>query len=312
MSEFEFDVRAGLGAPQKHLSSKYFYDDRGSEIFQEIMKMPSYYLTNAEFEILSMQGSKILDMLDFEGEFSIIELGAGDGIKTKQLLRSFLKVDACFEYAPIDISAGALDTLEENLKRDIPTLDINPYVADYFEQLAKLSQEPKPMLILFLGSNIGNYPSDDAVQLLSAIQQRIRVGDKILIGFDLKKNPLTIQQAYLDPDGITKSFNLNLLRRINRELGANFLIDQFDFYCHYNPETGEVNSYIVSLKEQVVHLKRLNESFAFKQNELIWTELSKKYDFEEIKSLARATQFEVIHHFLDCKHYFSDCLMKRA
>ena len=133
--------------------------------------------------------------------------------------------------------------------------------------------------------------------------------DKLLLGVDLKKNPRVVKNAYDDPHGITKRFNLNLLLRINREMDADFKIDDFDFYCHYNPINGEVRSYIVSLRKQTVVFKKLNKSFDFDYNELIWTELSKKYDFEEIEKLAKNAALKVKKHFLDCKHYFCNSII---
>ena len=139
----------------------------------------------------------------------------------------------------------------------------------------------------------------------------MKVGDKLLIGFDLKKNPIIIHSAYYDRHGITKRFNLNLLLRINRELDADFKIDDFDFYCHYNPITGDVKSYIISLRKQTVHLRALNKIVDFDYNELIWTELSKKYSLEDIQDLAEESNFKLNSNFLDCKHYFADSLWEK-
>ena len=308
---FAKDVLAGLTAEKKHLSSKYFYDDNGSRIFQEIMKMPEYYLTDAEFEILSMQSKQIIEALKFSKPFNIIELGAGDGFKTFKLLEYLVDKKIDFKYMPIDISQEAMDALTERLKERLPGINIEPQVGDYFEILKVNRESVHPSLLLFLGSNIGNYKKGKAVELLKLFNDNMKDGDKLLIGMDLKKNPVTIHNAYYDKHGITKRFNLNLLLRINRELNADFKVDDFDFYCHYNPDNGEVKSYIVSLREQKVNIKKLDRIIDFDYHELIWTELSKKYSLQEIKLLAEEAKFKLNHNFLDCKHFFTDSLWEK-
>ncbi|GGW54147.1 dimethylhistidine N-methyltransferase [Winogradskyella epiphytica] len=308
---FAKDILTGLRAEQKHLPSKYFYDDNGSRIFQEIMNMPEYYLTDAEFEILSLQCKSIIDALQFSTPFNIVELGAGDGLKTFKLLEYLVKHNIEFNYVPIDISQEAMDMLSKRLKERLPGIHISPQVGDYFEILKKNKENDYPSLLLFLGSNIGNYLDDKAIELLQLFNNNMKKGDKLLIGIDLKKNPIVIRDAYDDKHGITKRFNLNLLLRINRELNADFRIDDFDFYCHYNPITGEVKSYIISLRDQSVELKAINETINFEYNELIWTELSKKYGLQEIQELAENSNFKLKTNFLDCKHFFSDSLWEK-
>jgi dimethylhistidine N-methyltransferase len=308
INSFAEDVETGLSAPQKFLKSKYFYDDNGSRIFQEIMAMPEYYLTNAEFEILSLQSKQIYEALSFEGPFNIVELGPGDGFKTFKLLEYLVSTNREFFYVPIDISAEAIESLTKRLQDKLPDLNIKPQVGDYFKELKKNITSQYPSLLLLLGSNIGNYPKDRTLELLGLFNEHMKLDDKLLIGFDLKKNPLIIKNAYDDPHGITKRFNLNLLLRINRELGGDFKIDDFDFYCYYDPVNGEVRSYLVSLRNQKVVIDTLGRSFDFGYGELIWTELSKKYAFAEIEELAQHTRFKLIQNFSDCKEYFTDSL----
>ncbi|REG89799.1 L-histidine N(alpha)-methyltransferase [Winogradskyella sediminis] len=308
---FTKDIVDGLTAKDKHLPSKYFYDDNGSRIFQEIMNMPEYYPTNAEFEILSMQSKQIIEALKFSRPFNIVELGAGDGFKTFKLLEYLVNNEVDFHYVPIDISQEAIDILTRRLKEKLPALKIDPKVGDYFEILKDNRQSDYPSLLLFLGGNIGNYLEHKAKELLALFHKNMKRGDKLLIGFDLKKNPIIIHNAYYDKHGITKRFNLNLLVRINRTLDADFKIDDFDFYCHYNPITGDVKSYIVSLRKQTVHLKAIDKYIHFDHDELIWTELSKKYALEEINDLAEHAKFKVENNFLDCKHYFTDSLWQK-
>jgi L-histidine N-alpha-methyltransferase len=309
---FAKDVHRGLSAPLKHISSKYFYDDIGSGIFQDIMKMPEYYPTACEFEILSLQGEQIINRLRFQEPFNIVEFGAGDGIKTRQLLKKLVSNGTDFSYVPIDISKKAIEELEANMLHHLPDLKMNSKIGNYFSMIEELAASHTPSLYLFLGGNIGNYEVNEVNGLLTQFNQSMRPGDKLLTGFDLQKNPATIRCAYDDPKGITKKFNINLLHRINRELGGNFKTNQFDFYSHYNPMNGEVRSYLVSLVAQRVHVQRMDKCYEFRQNELIWTELSKKYTLAEIESTAQQNGFQVVEHFLDCKHYFTDSLWEKV
>jgi len=305
---FAQDILKGLSATKKKLSSKYFYDDTGSRIFQEIMDMPEYYLTNAELDILSTQAIDIFKATGFKNGFNIVELGAGDGLKTKAFLKHLVNQNIDVSYYPLDISQEAMTILENDLGKAMPSLKIHSLVGDYFKVLDNFDFGNRPNLFLFLGSNIGNYESNEAKELIQHFGQYMKKGDQLLIGFDLKKNPNTIRAAYFDAQEITKRFNLNLLTRINRELGANFQVDQFDFYSNYNPENGEVRSYIVSLKKQAVYIESINTTFFFKKDELINTELSQKYSLEEIEEMATASGFKSQEHFLDSDDLFVDSL----
>jgi len=249
--------------------------------------------------------------LQFSTPFNIVELGAGDGFKTFKLLEYLVNNNIDFNYIPIDISQEAIDILSDRLKERLPGITIKPKVGDYFEILKQNKQSDYPSLLLFLGGNIGNYNVNKAKDLLNLFYGVMKSGDKLLTGFDLKKNPILIHNAYYDKHGITKRFNLNLLLRINRELDADFKIDDFDFYCHYNPISGDVKSYIVSLRKQRVELRALNKTIDFDYNELIWTELSKKYSLQEIEELASNSNFKLNTNFLDCKHYFTDSLWEK-
>lgn len=308
LQKFALDIDKGLTAPLKHISSKYFYDDVGSGIFQDIMKMPEYYPTPCEFEILSLQGENIIAKFDFNAPFQIVEFGAGDGIKTRQLLKKLVDKQVDFTYVPIDISAKAIEELVANMHTHLPGLQIKPMIGNYFSMMEELSHSGIPSLLLFLGGNIGNYEGPEVNGLLADFRRCMNRGDYLLIGFDLQKNPATIRCAYDDPRGITKAFNINLLERINRELGGGFKTSQFDFYSHYNPVNGEVRSYLVSLVPQKVPVQYNNKFYHFERNEVIWTELSKKYTLNEIAAAAEASGFRVVEHFMDCKGYFTDSL----
>lgn len=307
-NDFLESVIEGLSSKKKRLSSRYFYDDEGSRIFKNIMQMPEYYLTDSEFEILEEQSEKIHQLIDFNVPFSIVELGAGDGQKTIQLLKYLSDNEVDFEYTPIDISAEALEMLSANITESLPDLAINPMVGDYFHMLSELKSEEKPMVVLFLGSNIGNFPLSNAQQFLKQIAKSMNEGDKLILGVDLQKNPNTIKKAYDDDSGYTRAFNMNLLQRINRELGGNFDLASWDFYSLYDPSSGEVRSYLISLKEQSVHVSAANKNFTFDRNELIYTELSRKYTLLEIESLGKVASLNLRGHVLDSKRYFSDSI----
>lgn len=308
-TQFAQDVLAGLSRTPKKLSSKYFYDEIGDKLFQDIMNMPEYYLTDAEYEIFETHKHKILQFIG-DKPFDLIELGAGDGTKTKVLLRHFLAKSADFQYRPIDISENVLLELEEDLKANMLDLRVKSLPGDYFKMLEKLNAaHGARKVILFIGANIGNLTREDAAYFLQKIQQNMDSGDFLLIGFDLKKDPQVILDAYNDPAGITAAFNLNLLHRINKELQADMDVNAFKHWETYNPATGETKSYLVSTKKQTVHL--LNRSIHFDAWEAIDVELSLKYSLSEIENLSKSTGFKVVQHFFDTKNYFVDTLWQK-
>lgn len=310
--QFAKDVHEGLSAPQKFLSSRYFYDAKGDRIFQQIMKLPEYYLTGCEFEIFNTQKDEILSAINPGSKFNLVELGAGDGYKTKILLEHFLKQEANFEYFPVDISGDALKNLKSDLTERFPKLKVSNLNYEYFEALERLNElDDSPKVILFLGSNIGNFTPDRAQSFFAKLNKVMRPGDKLLSGIDLKKNPNTILKAYNDPGGITRSFNLNLLERMNRELGANFVIEDWDHFPTYDPFTGECRSYLMSCKKQDVTIKATGHTYSFRDAEPVHMEISRKYRLDEIEALAHNTRFEVTKHFTDSQNYFVDSLWNK-
>lgn len=309
-SPFARDVLQGLSGTPKKLSSKYFYDEQGDKLFQQIMQMPEYYLTGCELEIFETRKEAILQAIGRD-RFQLLELGAGDGMKTKVLLRHFLGQGVDFQYQPVDISRNVLLELEESLKAELPDLSVESLRGDYFKVLHELrGSSGQPKVVLFLGANIGNYSLEEARSFLQALARELNPGDFLLIGFDLKKDPQLILNAYNDPAGITAAFNLNLLRRLNRELGANFELQAFKHWETYNPIAGEAKSYLVSLKDQHVFIKALNQSFHFEAWEAIDVELSRKYSISEVENLAGQSGFVVQQHFFDEKRYFVDSLWR--
>lgn len=304
------DTLHGLSANPKYLLSKYFYDEEGSRIFQQIMEMPEYYLTNCEFEILSSHKEQIRNDIAFSGEFDLIELGAGDGLKTKILLNHFLNSGDKFNYIPIDISFDAVNKLLHSLKNEIPGIQITGKVGDYFEMLEELNEgDHRSKLILFLGSNIGNYTEDEAMEFLSQIEKRMNKNDILLLGMDLKKDPAVIMEAYNDKHGISRDFNLNLLKRLNRELGANFNTRYFVHAPHYNAASGIAYSYLVSTKDQIVYFEELDTSFRFHAWEAIHTEISQKYDRQMIEKLAQNSGLKIKNQYFDRDQYFTNVLL---
>ena len=310
VEQFKKDALEGLTTQPKSIPSKYFYDDKGSRIFQEIMDLPEYYLTDCEFEIFKTRSGEIFEELHFRDEFNIIELGAGDCTKTLEMLKELTERKINFNFYPIDISQKALDILEENLKEQLPDLKVFPLHGDYFEVLKKFEAQGKPSLYLFLGSNIGNYEYEEALKLFRFVHKHMNQGDFLLTGFDLKKDPQTVLDAYNDSQGTTARFNLNLLDRMNRELNSNFDKDNFEFQPTYDPESGEVRSYIVCTEPQQVSIAD-QEKIVFEKDETIYTELSKKYSLSEIEGIAAETDFRQVKHFMDKRQFFSDSLWKK-
>jgi dimethylhistidine N-methyltransferase len=305
---FAKDVRDGLSASPKYLLSKYFYNDRGNLLFQQIMQLPEYYLTRAEFEIFATQSAHMVS--GFAHPFHVVELGPGNGLKTRLFLKAARQQGKLLTYYPIDISAEALDELSANLRTDMD-LSIEPLAADYFTGLEMLQQVTGPKLIIFMGSNIGNFNHHETERFFSSLSAAMHVGDSFLIGFDLKKDPELILAAYNDSQGITRAFNLNLLHRMNQELGANFEVDEFKHYPTYDPITGEARSYLVSKKKQTVHITALGQSFNFEQNEPVYMEVSRKYEVADIERYANAAGLSLVQVFNDCKHYFANALFQK-
>lgn len=303
-------VRIGLQATPKSLSSMYFYDDRGSELFQAISRHPDYYLTSTEHSILTSNADVIFDCIDCT-ELDVVELGAGDGHKTQILLNAFSRGGKSINYYPIDISAEAVRLLEDGL--DIPSnVTLNPIVADHFSGLDEVSAESeRTKLVLFLGSSIGNFNQRDSINFLNNIASHLHAGDFLLIGFDLKKDINRLIRAYNDSAGLTEAFNKNLLMRINRELGGNFNPDSFQHFGTYNPIIGAMESYLIASSQQCVAIDRLNLSVSFSAWEPIHLEYSFKYSINDISHFASKSDFAVVQNYIDSDVPFCDSLWQR-
>lgn len=310
---FAQDVMLGLNSTPKTLPSKYFYNAKGDKLFQKIMALPEYYLTRKEYEILEGQCQQILaSILSRNEPFNLVELGAGDGMKTKILLRYLVGRKAEFTYYPVDFSGSVLAELEDSLANELPGLEVKPIQDTYRDSLKKQEWENgRPNLILFLGANLGNFGADEAKNIVDHLRVGTKKSDLVLLGFDLKKDPQTILNAYHDKQGVTREFNMNLLDRINEELDADFDRGSFTHWPTYDPVSGECRSYLVSQKNQVVTIGALNQTFEFEAFESIFTEISKKYSLSEISVLAALGGFEVKQNFVDSEGFFADVLWEK-
>ncbi|MDA3907087.1 MAG: L-histidine N(alpha)-methyltransferase [Bacteroidales bacterium] len=311
-TEFAKDALHGLSAKPKYLSSKYFYDDRGSQIFQDIMRMPEYYLTDCELEIFQTQKRSIFEeFVKSSDGFELVELGAGDGLKTKILLTHFLNQQVDFRYAPIDISRVAIENLVNDLNKQIPDLKVKGRIGDYFELMKEIEINGySRKIILFLGSNIGNYSPEESISFLDNLKAVMQNQDMVFIGFDLKKESHIILNAYNDPHGHTAAFNLNLLQRINTELDANFDLNNFSHKELYNSDSGTAKSYLMSKIAQEVNIQSLDKTIHFEDGEKVFMERSQKYDLEMINKLAEKSGFEIVRNFFDQRQYFVNSLWK--
>lgn len=310
-AQFLKDTLTGLQAIPKFMLPKYFYDPKGDFIFQQIMEMKEYYLTNAEMDIFSKQSGQMADLIAMENTpFDLIELGAGDATKSIHLLRELNGRGLDFSYLPIDISANTIRNLEQKLPKELPSLDVIGLNGDYLEMLEKATTiSSRRKVVLFMGANIGNMSVDEARAFCVMLSSALSKDDILIIGFDLKKNPKQILAAYNDAQGVTAAFNLNLLTRINRELGADFQLVNFEHYACYDPKSGACKSYLISLKDQEVHIGEAT-TIHFAANEYIFMEISQKYALEEIAALAASSGFQDQQHFFDPYKYFVDAIWK--
>ncbi|HLP13128.1 MAG TPA: L-histidine N(alpha)-methyltransferase [Flavobacteriales bacterium] len=306
-------VKTGLEKFPKSLPSWLFYDEKGDAIFQAIMKMPEYYLTGCEFEIFESHKNDLLN--DFAGNqnpFKLVELGAGDGLKTEILLKHFVSKFASFSYYPIDVSGNVLEQLEERLSRSVPKLKVNSIRGQYETGLHKISKMPAERIVyMFLGANIGNFSIQKANEFTGQLAGAMHENDLLVIGFDLKKDPNTILAAYNDKTGITRDFNLNLLVRFNRELRANFDITRFYHYPTYDPATGTTKSYLISKEKQTVFIEALDQTFSFEKGEYIHTEISQKFDMSMIAEIAAKNGLEIVNCYYDSRKYFVDVVFRK-
>ncbi len=311
--QFANDVREGLSKMPKSLPSKYFYDEKGSSLFSEIMKLPEYYLTDAELEIFQNRARDIIHKLGIKKHiyFDLIELGAGDGYKTIEFLKVLERENFNYRYIPVDISAKALDQIEQVVSAQLPEMNVSTKKGDYFQILTELETMPYPKVVLFLGSNIGNLKDDLAHRFLKNLGKSMAKGDKLILGADLKKSKNIILPAYSDSRGVTRDFNLNLLERMNRELDADFDTTQFEHAPEYDEEEGIAKSAIRSKIAQEVHVKAINLLVKLEAGERINTEISRKYDDDTLEKICRNTGLKVIGKLTDSRGFFADYILEK-
>ncbi len=272
--------------------------------------MPEYYLTRSELEIFTEQTESICNLMLSE-ELSVIELGAGDGSKTYHLL-NYLNERCRLTYMPVDISVNALKGLQTRFHEILPGLQMKPVHAEYFTALSELKHLKGNKVVLFLGSNIGNLPDKLARDFIVQIADSLNVNDQFLLGVDLRKPKDIVLPAYNDAQGYTRGFNMNILHRINRELGGTFDTDKFIHVPSYTEEEGIARSFLQSTEDQDVKISDLDSVFHFAEGEMIQTEISRKYDLDLINELIRDTGLSVQQVFYDKKKYFADILMKKV
>lgn len=310
-AEFAKHVAEGLSQHPKKLSSRYFYDARGSKLFQQIMGLPEYYLTRAEYSLMQRHRSAMVSAFAAGGFFHLVDLGAGDALKTKLLLQELERQQKPFDYVPMDISGSAMQELSKDLQQVHPDLHVQAVVAEYITGLQWLEQHlTERKVVLFLGSNIGNFEREEGLEFISQIRRHLQPGDLFLLGVDLTKDPDTILAAYNDASGVTAAFNLNLLERINRELGGNFELDDFKHFALYDPQLGVMKSFLVSQREQKVYLEATQARYSFAAWEAIHTESSHKYTLPQATEMGRSAGFELVTSYLDEKGGFADMLFK--
>jgi dimethylhistidine N-methyltransferase len=307
--DFAADIRRGLTSDPKYLFPKYLYDELGSRLFEAICEVDEYYLTRAENEILATHAGEVVAAIPRCR--TLIELGSGNAEKTRNILEALLSQRTEVLFMPVDISASALKASSHALLDSYPQLRIEAYAADYYQALEALQlPTAERVLMLFLGSNIGNFEPDEARDFMSAIRRVLRPGDAFLLGADLKKDRATLEAAYDDSLGVTRSFIVNELERINRELGANFDLWAFGLRALYNEALGRVELYLESLRPQSVAIRAFDLTIDFKAGERIHVENAYKFDVEGLGTLGNQTGFTLEKTWLDKRGRFSSNLFR--
>jgi dimethylhistidine N-methyltransferase len=316
-AELALDVFEGFSSHPKSLPSRWLYDRVGTDLFAKIMDQPEYYLTRRETEILKRSSLAIANALGSD-PLVVIELGAGDGRKTSILLDAFLKARLTFTYVPVDVSLDALRALCRRLRDTIGTAFTEdrcmPFAGDNIEALTALSRGrsegnvAETFLVLCLGSSIGNFTREECERFIGRVRSSLREGDRALIGFDLIKDPERMTEAYSDRNGVTRDFNLNLLERLNREIGANFDHSTFRHQAIWNPATEGMESWLISEQDQWVEINACGRPFHFRQWEGVRTEVSLKFREQDTSRLAERNGFRVEALYKDASSEFLDAL----
>ena len=300
------DVKDGLSRPQRELSPKYFYDQRGSQLFEEITRLPEYYLTRAEREILL---ARVADIVSITNARTLVELGAGSAAKTRILLAAMRSHALGVTYIPVDVSEEFLRQTGRALQRELPSLIVEPVVSDISISLDLPPGLHEPVLFAFLGSTIGNFDDAGAISLLRRVRAHMQPRDWFLLGTDLRKDRDTIEAAYDDSAGVTAEFNRNMLRTLNAELGADFVPERWAHRSFYNDEQHRVEMHLISMGAQTVRIAGMPD-VSFADGESIRTELSYKYDRASVDALAAKSELVVAHWFVDAEQRFALSLLE--
>lgn len=308
--DFAADVRNGLTASPKTLPPRWFYDEVGSALFDAICFLPEYYVTRAETEILTSSRHEIV--ASFGPNVRLVELGSGMARKTRILLDALAPAQREVEYVPVDVDAAMIERSGRDLLSEYPRLRVTGLCSDFSRPsvpMAALSRHRARTVVLFLGSTIGNLDPSSAVTMLRDLRSALAPGDALLLGADLRKDRAILEPAYDDALGVTASFNLNLLQRMNRELGAHFDLAAFRHRAFYDENAGRIEMHLVSRRVQHVRIDALDLDVAFAEGESIHTESSYKYDDAALQSLARESGFAIEQTWSDSRRFFADVLM---
>lgn len=301
-------VRHGLRANPRTLPSRFFYDAIGSDLFEQIMTLPEYYLTRAETEILTWYAEEIIAAVGYD--LTLIEFGSGNSAKTKLLIEAALSSSSRLHYVPIDISAECLRSSTADLAEEYADLVITAYAAEYNDAIPLLPANETARLFLFMGSNVGNFETREAAEFLEKVRHHMAPRDRMLVGFDLCKDSAVIEAAYSDAAGVTAAFNKNVLRRINTELGGDFDLAEFDHWAPYVADRSRIEMHLVSRRRQFVRICELDEVFAFEAGESIHTENSHKYTHSMFHAIAAQAGLQVTKTWTDPKQWFAVSLLE--
>jgi dimethylhistidine N-methyltransferase len=306
-------VRAGLSTRPRRLPPWLFYDEEGSLLFERITELPEYYLTRTERGILTAHAGEMIARAAGGRQLRIVELGAGSADKTRLLLAAAVAAQGRVLYEPVDVSATALDAAQERIEREIPGVTVAPRVMDYVHGLDLDAEGPdERRLVLYIGSSIGNFDPEDAARLLAGVREALRPGDAMLLGVDLVKGADALLAAYDDKAGVTAAFNLNLLARLNRELGANFNLKAFRHKAIWDSVHSRMEMYLESLSAQKVHIGALGLDVEFEPGERIHTENSYKYSLGQAERMLEKAGFAAAGCWTDADRRFAVCLGRRV
>ncbi len=303
------DARTGLEERPRSLPPKYFYDERGSELFNRICETPEYYPTRTEAALLRRGSPEIIAQTR---PGNIVELGSGNSQKTKNLLDACEQQQHACIYAPFDICEPALVQAGSRLQKKYPWLDVRPLLGDYHAGLSHLPRHRGVSLYLFLGGTLGNFTRTEAAAFIGDLGERMAAGDYLLLGADRIKNPAVLNAAYNDEQGLTARFNLNVLQVLNRELSADFQADNFAHEAAYNEELNRIEMYLSSRVRQEVVIDQLGLRLRLERNEKILTELSYKFHYDELETMLAAPGLDVVRHFEPDNRYFSLVLARKT